>query len=153
VTAITSTLRRDGWYILPYDVAFRDLDAFGHVNNATFFTFFEMARTRLWFELNGGAKFGDINFIVAHAQCDFRRQVALEPIEIAVRIGELRNSSLDFHYEIRKIDDGALAATGKVVVVLFDWTANARTQIDDALRARIAEFQRDANTDSTRHAR
>src|SRR5687768_7735737 len=40
----------DGWFVVPHQVIFRDLDAIGHVNNAVFFTFFEWARTLLWFD-------------------------------------------------------------------------------------------------------
>ena len=49
---------RDGWYVVPWDVMFRDIDAIGHVNNAVFFTFFEWGRTRYWFELQGGTAGG-----------------------------------------------------------------------------------------------
>ena len=127
---------RDGWYVLPYDVPYRDLDFFGHVNNATYFGYFENARIRLWLELTGGTKPEDINFIVAHAECDFRKQLRMEPIEICVRIGEMRTSSLDFLYEVRRGDD--IAATGKVVVVLFDWKTNAKKAIDDDFRRKVA---------------
>ena len=130
---------RDGWYVVPYQVIFRDVDAYGHVNNAIFFSYFEWARTLLWFELTsfGGAR--DIGFIVAHAQCDFRRQIEMEPIEIKVRVGEMRTSSFDTHYEIRKINGDELAATGKVTVVLYDWARGSKRPIDDELRRKVAE--------------
>ena len=132
---------RDGWYVVPHDVLFRDLDSFGHVNNAVFLTYFELARTRLWLELTGGSKPGDIGFIVARAECDFLRQIGMEPIEILVRIGEMRTTSLDFLYEIRKTAGGQLAATGKVVVVRYDWGSQSKLPIDDDLRNRVAALQ------------
>ncbi|MCU1230706.1 MAG: thioesterase superfamily protein [Acidobacteria bacterium] len=134
---------KDGWYVVPYDVLFRDLDAFGHVNNAVYLTFFEWARTRLWFELTGGVNAHDISFIVARAECDFRAQIAMEPIEILVRISELRTTSFDFVYEIRRTNDGELAATGRVVVVLYDWKTKTKVAIGQDLRRRVREFQRE----------
>lgn len=132
---------RDGWFILPCEVTWRDLDAIGHVNNAVYFSYFEWARTKYWFELTGGSTATDLGFIVARAECDFRLELGLtEMIEIGVRIGELRNSSLDFVYEIRK-GTGAIAATGKVVVVLMDWKTKSKLQVTAELRARIQEFQ------------
>lgn len=134
---------RDGWYRIPYEVTWRDLDAVGHVNNANYFTFFESARISYWLDLfeiedPGGRSIG---FIVAHASCDFRSQLGLrDAIEIRVRIGEIRNSSFDFIYEIAT-GTGAVAATGKVVSVLFDWNRNERARVDDALRERIRRFQ------------
>lgn len=130
---------RDGWYVVPHQVIFRDVDAYGHVNNAVFFTYFEWARTLLWFELTqfGGAR--DLGFIVAHAQCDFRMQIELEPIEICVRVGEMRNTSFDTLYEIRKNNGRDIAATGKVTVVLYDWERESKIPISDELRRKVNE--------------
>ena len=138
---ITRGSWRDGWYVVPHQVVFRDVDAYGHVNNAVFFSYFEWARTLLWFEIAGFGGANDIGFIVAHAQCDFRRQIELEAIEVRVRVGEVRNTSFDTHYEILK-SDGTLAATGKVTVVLFDWDTNSKKPIDDDLRRKLTECTR-----------
>lgn len=125
---------RDGWYVVPYHVVFRDIDAFGHVNNAVYFTYFEIARTLLWQELTGSTSARDIGFVVARAECDFRHQLGMEAIEIRVRIGEMRKTSFDFLSEVRKADDGRVAATGKVVVVMFDWEKRAKVPISDSFR-------------------
>ena len=63
----------------------------------------------------------------------------MESIEVCVRVGEMRNTSFDTHYEIRKNGGEELAATGTVVVVLFDWKTNAKTPITDELRRRVEE--------------
>jgi acyl-CoA thioesterase FadM len=61
-----------------------------------------------------------------------------------VRVGEMRRTSLDTYYEIRK-RGGAVAATGKVVIVLFDWARQSKTEIGDELRRKVAECSRDAS--------
>ena len=128
----------DGWYVVPWQVIFRDLDAFGHVNNATFFTYFEWGRSRLWFALNGLTGVPrDIGFIVPRAECDFKLQVNIEPIEIRTRIGELRNTSIEFITEIRRDDGRQIAATGRVVVVLYDWERQQKVMIGDDLRQKV----------------
>ena len=128
---------RDGWYVTPHHVMFGDIDAFGHVNNAVYFTYFEWGRTQLWFELTSWGGATDIGFIVARAECDFRQQLAFEPIEILTRIGSMGTSSIEFLCEIRKTD-GQVAATGRVVTVLFDWEKNAKTPIGEELRRKVA---------------
>ncbi|MBV9495589.1 MAG: acyl-CoA thioesterase [Acidobacteria bacterium] len=133
---MTAGAWRDGWFVVPHDIPFRDLDYFGHVNNALYFTYFELARTLLWFSITGGTKPDDIGFIVAHAECDFRLSLGMEPIDIAVRISETRNTSIDFVYEVRRVG-GEVAATGKVVVVLFDWETRTKRAISDELREKI----------------
>lgn len=132
---------RDGWYVVPYDVMFRDLDPFGHVNNAVYFTYFEFARTQLWLELHGGSDARDVSFIVARAECDFKEQLSMEPIEIWTRIGDMRATSFDFISEIRKSNGQRIAAVGKVVVVLFDWKTQSKVGISDDFRRKVKALQ------------
>lgn len=128
---------RGGWYVVPHHVLFRDLDPFSHVNNAVFLTYFEWARTLLWFDLTGERGARDIGFIVARAEVDFKLQLGFEPIDICTRVGEIRNSSFDFVYEIRKNEGREVAATGRVVVVLYDWARHSKRAIDDELRRKL----------------
>lgn len=120
---------------------FRDVDAFGHVNNAVYLTYFEWARAQMWFHLTGGGMPRDIGFIVARAEIDFLLQIGMEPIDICVRIGEMRTTSFETLYEIRKREGGQLAATGRVVVVLFDWAKQSKTPISDEFRRKVRLLQ------------
>lgn len=133
----------DGWYRVPHEVTWRDLDGIGHVNNAVFFTYFEWARSKYWLALRKIEKATpeSIEFIVARAECDFVKQLGLaEQIEIGVRIGEIRNSSFDFEYELWN-EAGEVAARGLVVAVLFDWASNGKIALDGELRSAIEAFQ------------
>jgi acyl-CoA thioester hydrolase len=121
---------------------FRDVDTFGHVNNAVFFSYFEHARTRYWLELTGRGDIQGVTFIVARAECDFKTQIALEPLDLLVRIGEMRGSSFDFLNEIRKAD-GTVAASGKVVAVHYDWETQSKVAITDEFRRRVRMFQQE----------
>jgi acyl-CoA thioester hydrolase len=135
----------NGWYVVPWQVIFRDIDAFGHVNNAVYLTYFEWARAQLWFAITGAAGLTtDIGFIVARAEIDFRLQIEMEPIDICIRITEMRNTSFDTVYEIRKRSNGKVAATGKVVVVLFDWQAQTKLPISPELRRKVRELQQES---------
>ena len=66
----------------------------------------------------------------------------MEPIDICIRISEMRGTSFDTVYEIRK-RNGDVAATGKVVVVLFDWKAQTKMRISDELRQNVHAFQQE----------
>lgn len=129
-----------GWFVVPWQVIFRDVDFFGHVNNAVYLSYFEWARAQMWFDLSGAAGLpGDIGFIVARAEIDFLAQIGMERIEIRVRVGEMRATSFETLYEIR-LENGKLAATGKVVVVLFDWKEQRKVPISDELRQKVKQL-------------
>ncbi len=132
---------RNGWFVVPHQVIFRDLDAIGHVNNAVFFTYFEWSRTLVWYDMMGGKDPFDLGFIVAHASCDFRHQLGMEHIELWVRIGEMRNTSFDFIHEIRHEDGKQIAADGKTVAVRFDWKKQAKLGITDEFRRMVTSRQ------------
>lgn len=139
-----TTGRADGWHVVPYEITWRDLDAAGHVNNAVFFTLFEWGRTRYWLDLEGGGKPDDVKFIVARAECNFRRQLEMmDRILIRTRIGEIRSSSFDFESELRMEADGTVAADGKVIAVLFDWENNSKRPVSKEMREKIAVFQKE----------
>ena len=126
-----------GWYVVPHEVTWQDLDAMGHVNNAVYFTYFEWARTKYWMELVGSTEPASLTFIVARAECDFRRELKMmELVHIRVRIGAMRRSSLDFVYEVARANGGEIAATGTVTVVLFSWAE--RQKLHDLRRASCA---------------
>ena len=42
---------KDFKYKTPISIRFADIDAFGHVNNAIYLTYFEMARSAYWNEI------------------------------------------------------------------------------------------------------
>ncbi len=113
---------KNSWYIVPRHAIFRDIDPFGHVNNAVY----------------------DVGFIVVRAECDFHHQIAMAPIETRVRIGEMRTTSFDTLYEIRTAGGRQITATGRVVVVPFDWKTQAKGPITDELRKKVRLFQKEA---------
>lgn len=132
---------KGGWYVVPYHVLLRDLDSFGHVNHAVYLTYFEWARTVFWFELTGGHTSRDISFIAARAECDYKLQIGLEPIDILVRIGEMRTTSFEFLHEIRKANGREVAAVGKVVAVMFDYGKQSKLPITEEFRRKVMALQ------------
>jgi acyl-CoA thioester hydrolase len=137
---VSSELRgtwSDGWYVVPHQVLFRDLDPYSHVNNAVFLSYFEMGRALLWFDVTGRRGARDLDFIVARAEVDYKQQLGLEPIEICTSIGEIRNTSFDWLHEIRKGSRSEVVATGRVVCVLYDWARGSKKSIDDDLRRKL----------------
>ena len=123
---------------VPIEVRFRDLDAMGHVNNAVFATYLEIARTHLWMAFAGG----DFAFILARLEIDFRRPVALgEDLEVEIGFGALGRSSFDLVYRVRKVASGELAAEARSVQVSFDYAAGKTTPLSDELKAKIRAFE------------
>ena len=128
----------------PIAVRFRDLDAFGHVNNAVYFTFMEMARVAYFTQIGlvQPGRFPSPFFIIAAATCQFTAPIAMEtPLIIQVRVSRLGNSSFDMEYRFVDEVSGALLAAGRTVQVTFDYTAQRSVPLPAEWRAAITQLE------------
>ncbi len=107
-------------FTTPIEIRFSDLDAYGHVNNALFFTYLETARVKL-FQKNCGAFLDSkLMFLVVRAECDYRLPIELnDPLQITVSTDQVRHSSFDFSYQMHN-GGGKVFAEAKTVMVCYD---------------------------------
>ncbi|MBI5713054.1 MAG: acyl-CoA thioesterase [Chloroflexi bacterium] len=72
------------------EVRFADLDAFGHVNHAKYFTFMEQGRFQYFDALglwNTSRPFHELGIIIAEAHCSYKKPVQLgDRVEVSVRV-------------------------------------------------------------------
>ena len=118
------------------EVRFRDCDAFRHVNNAVYFTYFEQARLVMGETLGLRRALEDagLSLILAHASCDYKAQVSFgDQLEIQVRVIAIGRRSFTSRFDARRVRDDALVATGKSVQAVFDYDAGRTAPIPAAL--------------------
>jgi acyl-CoA thioester hydrolase len=126
---------------LSVEVPYGDIDAMGHLNNVRYFAYMEWARQKYWLAMRRSQRVVDIDFVVAHAEIDYRSSVYMgEILGLEIRISRVGNSSFDFSYRLTG-PDGRLVAEAKTTQVMFDWDAMQKKPLDDATRRRIAEFE------------
>ena len=124
-------------------VAWSDMDAFGHVNNAIYIRWFEGARIA-WFdacdvmaEMSVPGKVG-IGPILASTSCRFLRPVTYpDVITTETRTTRLGRSSFTMAYRVRSQQLGTVVAEGDGVVVMVDYSTGRAVPIGTALRARM----------------
>jgi acyl-CoA thioester hydrolase len=131
----------DGYpFSCPVQVRWRDLDAFAHVNNATFATYLELARTEVWRQRFGGREAMDIPFFVKHLEIDYRRPVGLyDEVVVWLRVGEIRGASFSFEFAVEA--SGELAAEALTVLACVDNRSGRPARIDPALRATLKSLR------------
>ena len=123
-------------------VRWRDLDAFGHVNNATFATYLEIARTAVWRERFGGREAMDIPFFVKNLSIDFKQPLALyDTVKVWLRVGEIRGASFTFEYAVEA--NGEVAAEAETQLASVDNTTGRVVRISPGMRAKLEKLQTD----------
>ena len=126
-------------------IRFGDMDAMGQVNNAKYLTYMEAGRITyardlgLW---SGGAP-GEVAPIMAKATIEYKLPLNLDDkaVEVYTRTSRLGNRSYDMEHLIVRQGDGAVAAYGLIVLVVYDYTRGESTAIPEAWRAKLVEYE------------
>ena len=97
-------------------IRWRDMDNYGHVNNAVYLNYLEECRDRMVETLFGSEEAW--NFVLAHVGVDFRNQLTQADGEVIVRceVVSFGRSSIRTREGIVKVD-GTLAAEAEAVIV------------------------------------
>jgi len=116
-------------------VRFRDCDAMGHVNHAVYFTYFEECRLTCWRELTGGPS-PHTRGSVAHAECDYRAPAHFgDELEVRLQVAAIGRSSFTLGYEIVRSANEEPLASGRTVMVSYDYAAARSTPLPAETRA------------------
>jgi len=122
-------------FSIEVQVRFRDLDAMRHVNNAVCFSYMELARTQYYMSTMGLRDLEEIEFILAHASCDFKAPIEWgETVVVSVWPTRVGTSSFALAYELRSKGSGAIFAAGESVQVAYDYRAKRPKPIPAKLR-------------------
>ncbi len=119
------------------EVRFADLDAYGHVNNAVYFTYLETARVKLFQESFASLMASGILFLVVEASCRYRRPIELnDRLVIDINTEELGRSSFTLGYILHD-GQGKEYATARTVMVCYDAKASKTTGLPEDMRAAL----------------
>jgi acyl-CoA thioester hydrolase len=124
-------------------VRFRDIDAFGHVNNAVFFTYVELARIRYLLDvLQPPTGFDRMPLILARVELDFRSPIAFgEDVTVETRVERIGRSSFEMRHRMTAGPDGRLAGDVQTVLVTYDYAEARPMPVPDHWRRRMAQHE------------
>lgn len=114
-------------------VRWRDIDALGHVNNAVFLSYAEVARDRL---LLRALPDESLNIVIARIEVDFHHEVPMGTAEVVCHCDLVRLGNTSIHTQERvELPNGAVAASCRTVSVVRDPAGHARTLSPDERQA------------------
>lgn len=130
-------------YTTSIPVRWGDMDAFGHVNNAVYFTYFEQARVLWWQQCGLSARNIKTGPILATAACKFIKPI-FQPADLMVKVytGPGRRSSYTIYYEIiDQHNNDILYAEGSTVVVWIDYELGKSIELPDDIRRHLPQLK------------
>jgi acyl-CoA thioester hydrolase len=126
------------------DVRFRDLDALGHVNYASYLSYMEEAINALWATvLKESGKALDIRqlgYITVNVTVDYKKPSVLgQKLEVITWVSEVGKTSFATQYEIRDSQDQQIIATAKTVQVVTLTEPGGKMMLS-AIRSALEHF-------------
>lgn len=130
-------------FFAPITTRWMDNDAYGHVNNVTYYSYFDTA-VNLYLVREGGLDIqhsGTIG-VVVESGCRYHEGIAYpEPIEAGVRVGELRNRAVRYEVGIFREGGAESVADGHFVHVFVDRATRKAVPIPDRVRAALEKLK------------
>lgn len=124
-----------------------DLDAYRHVNNVRYYTFFDTAIMQ-YLTVDGGFDLLDgpvLPFTVENC-CRFHRSFTYpDIIDAGMRVARLGRSSVRYEFGLFRQGDPQVCATGYFVDVFVDRATEQPIEIPPALRAHLEKIAQGEN--------
>jgi acyl-CoA thioester hydrolase len=121
---------------------FRDTDAMGHINNAVYVTYLEVARQEYWRDFTRDTDYRRVPFILAGVKIDFRSEALVsERLAIGIRCDWIGNKSFAFGYEIREATSGRRVVEATSVQVCYDYQTKRSMPVPDELRRQLERYE------------
>lgn len=129
-------------FSLPIKIRYCETDMLGHVNNVSYFMYFEQGRIEYFENLElTETLFGEQAVsVVADLECQYLAQLYLkDPLTLHVRVANIGRSSIDVEYAI--VVNQQLKAAGRGAIVLVDTQSGKSMPIPDFAREKILSLE------------
>lgn len=128
--------RENYHYFKTINTRWMDNDIYGHVNNVTYYSYFDTVANSYLIE-KGGLNIQNakaVGFVVA-SSCEYHAPIAFpETIEAAFRVNKLGSKSVEYGIAIFNDQNGEACATGIFTHVFVDRASGKSTAIPEQLR-------------------
>ena len=115
-----------------------DMDAMGHVNNATYLTYLETAREPWFAALATEGEY--MSFAMRRIEVDFLSQLRFEDgaVRVTIELDGVGTTSVRTRERMTAESDGRLVVEAKAVIVRLDDEGVGSAPLPDDLRARLS---------------
>ncbi|MCS7021659.1 MAG: acyl-CoA thioesterase [Gemmataceae bacterium] len=138
--------------VVELDVAWGDMDSYGHVNNVVYFRYFEQARIAYlerigWLRLKEECGLGPI---VAATSARYRKPLFYpDHLWVGAQAVNILTDRIRLRYRLISRRHQSLAAEGEVLVVSYDYHRGHKVPLPEVIRQAINTLEKHSNPDTT----
>ena len=130
--------------VIETPVAWGQMDAFRHLNNTTYFRFFESARIA-YFERLDLLEYMEetgVGPILASTNCRFKIPLTYpDTVSIGSRVSEIEDDRFTMEYYVVSHKHQKVAAEGTGLIVCFNYKQNKKASLPTELKQRIEALE------------
>ena len=131
--------RKDYKFFYPITTRWRDNDVYGHVNNVTYYSYFDTAVNLYLIEEAGlSIRNAPVVGYVVHSNCNYLSSLSYpDKIDIGLRVNKIGNKSVTYGVGIFKEGVDKVCAYGEFVHVFVNREDNKSVPIPPTIRAAL----------------
>ena len=128
----------------PVQIRFNDIDIAGHVNNAVYFEYYDVARVAYFNTVLANlVQWKKEGFVLAHMEMDYMTPAFLDDmLTIYTKITKVGEKSITMFQEIRKTNnENELVSSCQSVLVSFDYQNHLSILLPSTWRQAIVDYE------------
>ncbi|RBW63813.1 acyl-CoA thioesterase [Vibrionales bacterium C3R12] len=127
-------------------VAWGEMDALNHVNNAVYFRYFETARIAHFnkVELMEEMAMTKVGPVLGETQCRYKLPVTYpDTLLIGSKVTDMQSDRFTMQYEIVSKKLGKITTIGSATIVMFDFKTNQKAELSERLTLAIKALDKE----------
>ena len=130
--------------VIETPIAWGQMDAFRHLNNTTYFRFFESGRIAYFERMNFIEYMEEtgVGPILASTNCRFRIPLTYpDNVSIGTRVSTIEEDRFTMEYVVVSHKHQKVAADGSGLIVCFNYKENKKVTVPTEIRTRIEQLE------------
>ena len=139
---------KDFQHHTPIQIRFNDIDILGHVNNAVYQHFYDLARKKYFEEIIGEQLNWQIfGMVLASISIEYSNAIRLdESISVRTGIEMIGEKSLTMIQELYNTKTGELKSQNRAVLVGYSASNNRTAPVPESWKEKIFEYEKEVKT-------
>ena len=129
-------------HVMPVQIRFSDVDQYGHMNNSSYFSIYDLAKTSYMRDVFGDKNWRDLGIVVANINADFLAPVFFsDDLYIETTVIHLGNKSFTLLQRAINKASGVLKCQCRTVMVGYDMATKEPVELPDSFKKTICEYE------------
>ena len=129
-------------HVMPVQIRLSDVDQYVHMNNSSYFSIYDLAKTSYMRDVFGDKNWRDLGIVVANINADFLAPVFFsDDLYIETTVIHLGHKSFTLLQRAINKASGVLKCQCRTVMVGYDMATKEPVELPDSFKKTICEYE------------